>query len=340
MNSLFKSYIMILVGVIIMPIISSMLFYRGFEIEENKEKIQELESKKPYINYEKVDKGSREIVVYNHKTKKNQNMDLEEYLYGVVSGEMPSSFDMEALKAQAVAARTYVLYKEKNEVSNVHKGAVVCTDFNHCQEYKSEDELKKLHGEEWIKNSYSKIKQAVDETKGHVITYEDDYILPLYFSTSSGKTENSEEVFTEEAPYLRSVESYYDSNSPKYESTFSVDKDSFVNTLKSNYKDISLSEKSLEKDISIENRSEGGSVEDIVVGNKTLKGRDLRSLFNLNSSNFDIDFNDYQVIFDVRGFGHGVGMSQWGADGMAKEGFYYYEILEHYYTGTVIKDIY
>ncbi len=108
MNNLFKSYIMILVGVIIMPIISSILFYRGFEIEENK-KNKIIVNKREYIDYEEVDNGSKEIVVYNHILDKNQTMDLEEYLYGVVSGEMPSSFNIEALKAQAVAARTYVL---------------------------------------------------------------------------------------------------------------------------------------------------------------------------------------------------------------------------------------
>ncbi len=117
-------------------------------------------------------------------------MDIEEYLCGVVAGEMSTEFNIEALKAQAVAARTFVMYKEKQGNQSKHKDAVVCTDYRHCQEYKSYDELKKINGDEWMKNSYSKIEKAVKETKGNIITYDNEPILTLYFSTSSGKTEN------------------------------------------------------------------------------------------------------------------------------------------------------
>ncbi len=338
MNSPFKSLVAVVGGMIIVPTIISLFFYNGFDFEESKDK--SYENKREYINHELVYKKSPTITIYNHKKDKKEKIDIEKYLYGVLSGEMPSEFDIEALKAQAVAARSYVFYKKENEDLTKHKGAVVCTDFNHCQEYKSEDELKKLKGEDWMKSSYPKIKKAVDDTRGQIITYDDKVILPLYFSTSSGKTENSEEVFSSKNPYLRSVDSPYDKASPKYTSTFEIEKDEFVKSLKRNYNDLVLSKKDLNSQIKILKKSEGGSVNKILIGNKELKGRDLRSIFNLNSSNFDIDIDEKKVVFNVRGFGHGVGMSQWGADGMAKEGFYYYEILSHYYTDTKIKDIY
>lgn len=339
MNNPFKSLGLISSSILVVPVVVSMFFYAGVKIEKNSKEVEEVK-RSDYINHETIDKNSPQITIYNHKLGKNQKMNLEEYLYGVLSGEMPSEFDMEALKAQAVAARTYVLYKEKNEVSNKHKDAVVCTDFNHCQEFKSEKELEELKGEKWMKESYPKIKKAVDETKGHVVMHDDEYILPLYFSTSSGKTENSEEVFSEKTPYLRSVDSPYDDASPKYISSTEIKNDTFVKTLKRNFEGLNLNQKKLSSQIKIIERSEGGSIEKIIVGNQELKGRDLRSLFNLNSSNFNIEFNKDEVIFNVKGFGHGVGMSQWGADGMAKEGFFYYEILNHYYTDTTVKDIY
>jgi stage II sporulation protein D len=266
---------------------------------------------------------------------------MEEYLCGVLAGEMPAEFNMEALKAQAVAARTFVIYKENQGKQSKHKDAVICTDYKHCQEYKSYDDLKKKNGEEWMKNSYSKIQQAVKETKGHIITYNNEPILTLYFSTSSGKTENSEEVFSTAYPYLKSVESPYDKDySPKYVSTLKISNKDFVNALEKSYSDIQLDENNLSNQIKILETSDGGSVEKIKIGNKEIKGINVRSILNLNSANFDIDFNDNYLDFIVKGYGHGVGMSQWGAEGMAKEGYRYYDILSHYYAGTQITDLY
>jgi stage II sporulation protein D len=289
-------------------------------------------------NYETIDKEPPTIKVYNHKNKKVQNIDIEEYLYGVLSGEMSAKFNIEALKAQAIAARTFTIYNK--EQGKKHKDAVVCTDYTHCQEYKSEEELLKTNGEEWINEFYPKIKQAVNETKGQIITYEGSPILPLYFSTSSGNTENSEEVFSDSYPYLRSVESPYDKNAPKFASNIKINNNDFIKTINKSYPKAKLYEENLSDQIKILNRSEGGSVSKIKLGNKELEGVDIRKLFNLNSSNFEIKFNDKYVDIVVKGYGHGVGMSQWGAEGMANEGHMYYEILTHYYTDTDIKDIY
>lgn len=335
----------ILTGIIVcsitLPIFLSVSSYDDIKtnISQNQEETSVEKISSEYKNYETVDKDSPQISIYNHNTGKIQQMDIEEYLCGVLSGEMPSDFDIEALKAQAVAARTYVIYNQEHE-SSEHKGAAVCTDYTHCQEYKSYEELKESKGEDWIKNSYPKIKQAVSETKGHIITYNDEPIVPLYFSTSSGKTENSEEVFSTAYPYLRSVDSPYDEQSPKYESTFEISNKDFVSKLEHSYSDISITENNLNSQIKILSRSDGGSVEKIKVGNKELTGRDIRNILNLNSANFEIKFDTNSIDFVVKGYGHGVGMSQWGAQGMAEEGYKYYEILSHYYKDTTIKDLY
>ena len=336
----------ILAGVIVcsvtLPIFLSVVSYDDIETNtpQKQEQLIEKKSSSKYINYETVDKDSPKINIYNHKTGKTQQMDIEEYLYGVLSGEMPSDFNIEALKAQAVAARTYVIYKIENNIKSGHKGADICTNSSHCQAYTSYENLKNTKGEDWIKNSYPKVKQAVNETKGHIITYNGEPILPLYFSTSSGKTENSEEVFSTEYPYLRSVDSPYDKYAPKYASTLKISNKDFVSKLKSTYSDINITQNNLSSQIKILNRSDGGSVEKIKLGNKELTGRDIRNILNLNSANFEIKFDTNSLDFVVKGYGHGVGMSQWGANGMAEEGYKYYEILSHYYKDTTIKDLY
>lgn len=254
--------------------------------------------------------------------------------------EMSSEFSEEALKAQAVAARTYIIYKMENNMKAGHKGADICTDYNHCQAYASYEELKEQKGDKWIRESYPIIKQAVDDTKGQILTYNDKAILPLYFSTSSGMTENSEDVFMTNYPYLKSVSSPYEENSPKYYTESVIDISRFIDILKNKYGDISISKNDLKNKIKIIDRTTAGSVKSIQIGNKQLTGRDIRSIFDLNSSNFDISFAEDIVVFKVKGYGHGVGMSQWGAEGMANNSYTYDEILFHYYTNTDIKDMY
>ena len=344
-----KNPLLILGGVLVcsvaLPILISVVSYKdvniNFELKQTPSNQEIFTQKtKEIINYETVNKKSPTINIYNHKLGKNQSINIEEYLYGVLAGEMSADFDIEALKAQALAARTYVAYKEKQGKQSSHKNAVVCTNYKHCQEYKSESDLEKSHGKEWMKNSYPKIKQAVDETKGQIITYQGEPIITLYFSTSSGKTENNDEVFSANYPYLKSVDSPYDKIAPKYTSALKLTNDEFVKSFKANYNDINLSTSNLSTQVKIIKRSEGGSVETVKIGNKELKGTDVRNILNLNSANFELKFDGNSVDISVKGYGHGVGMSQWGAQGMAQEGYKYYEILSHYYTGTTITDTY
>ena len=332
-----KPFIFILLlsfSLVIVSVIGSLIFYDDSNTTVVKNKITK------DITYEKVDEESPTINVYKVNKDKIEEMDIEEYLYGVLSSEMPSTFDEEALKAQAIAARTYVIYKMENNITSGHKNADICTNSAHCQAYTSYEDLKEIKGEDWINSDYVKVKKAVDDTKGQIITYEDKTILPLYFSTCSGKTENSEDVFSTQYPYLVSVESPYDKSSPKYSTTYSIKKSKFIKYIKNAYPKLSLSLNKLDKEVNIINRTEGGSVKIIQVGNIKISGTDLRKILNLNSSNFTINYNNDEINFNVKGYGHGVGMSQWGAEGMAKEGYKYYDILFHYFQGTDIKDMY
>ncbi|MEG0180600.1 MAG: stage II sporulation protein D [Terrisporobacter sp.] len=322
--------------IVSVSILGTLLFYK----DNGEQNVKKNSIKTEERSYEAVNKKSPKINVYDVDNQRVMEMDMEEYLYGVLSSEMPSTFDIEALKAQAIAARTYVIYKKENNIIAGHSNATVCTNSSHCQAYTSYDNLKKIKGNDWIKGDYLLVKQAVDDTKGQIITYDQKAILPLYFSTSSGKTENSKDVFSTEYPYLKSVDSPYEEESPKYNTTYSIKKYDFIKTLKSSYKNINISSNNLESQMKIINRTQGGCVKTIQIGNIKIAGTEIRKILKLNSANFDINCKGDNVNFAVKGYGHGVGMSQWGAQGMAKEGYKYYDILMHYYKDTEIKDTY
>lgn len=278
-----------------------------------------------------------DIPLYLCKEQRVVQLNLEDYVAGVVAGEMPSSFEMEALKAQAVAARTYGISKlKKSDKGNPaeHPDAPLC-DTTHCQVYLSEEDLLALKGENWMKDGWLRINEAVEATSGEVMYYEDDLVeQPLFHSSSGGKTENSEDVFVSAVPYLRSVESPYEGEAPNLNESITVPMSSFIDKVQKIHGATNVHSST----IKILERSEGGRVKEIQVGNKVLSGRNIRDLFGLRSANFTFTFdgND-SIIFTTSGYGHGVGMSQWGANGMAKAGFGYEEILQHYYIGVVIK---
>ncbi|SCY87267.1 stage II sporulation protein D [Alkaliphilus peptidifermentans] len=282
------------------------------------------------------------IKVYNHKTNRVMELYLEEYILNVVAAEMPASFEIEALKAQAVAARTYAIWKLKgfNDKGNTqHPSAPLCTNHTHCQEWLSTDELRERHGRLWMYQYWGKLEEAVESTTGIILTYNMNPIEPLYHSTSGGKTENSEDVFSSEVPYLRSVSSPYEERSPVLVDKQQVTIEKFISDLKKRRRDIKLSSSNLEGQIEILERSSGGSIKRITIGNEEFTGRELREIFQLRSADFTIKVTGSNVEFTTKGYGHGVGMSQWGANGMAERGANYQEILEHYYQGTILSKI-
>lgn len=277
------------------------------------------------------------IKVYNNKTNKVMVIDFEEYLKGVVASEMPAEFNIEALKAQGVTARTYLLYRLKKypEGQPEHLDAPVCTGI-HCQVWSSKDELIESHAEGWFDNYWGKIEEAVESTKGQILTYDGKIIEPLYHSTSGGRTENSEDVFSAVVPYLRSVESPYEGEAPKLNGSVKVTVNDFISKIESVYGDMDITESNLDEKIVLGEVSEGGKIKTIIIDNTEISGREIRSLFNLNSTNFSFIQSDNEIEILTTGYGHGVGMSQWGADGMADEGYNYKEILKHYYTDVEI----
>ncbi len=251
-----------------------------------------------------------------------------DYLIGVTAAEMPASFHKEALKAQAVAARTYYIRKSnKYKDNNPHKdGADVCSDFSHCQAYKDANTLKEQWGDEF-KENYKKIKNAVESTDDEVIKFKGDLIDAVFHSTSSGRTQNAEDVWGGKVEYLKSVESAVDEKSPRYKSqkTFTIDE------LKQK-----LNINSDGFDVGSIIYNEGNTVESVTICSQSYKGTKIRSLLDLDSACFEIEVKDNYVIFNVKGYGHGVGMSQWGANFLAGDGYTYKQILKKYYTDVEI----
>lgn len=294
------------------------------------------------IVFSQSNNGGPIIKVYITKEKKICEMCLEEYVRGVVSAEMLPTFELEALKAQAVAARTYAiahLTQYGGTPYSKANGADV-TDTVDCQVYMTkEDRLnswpKDVGGEYW-----NKITSAVQDTQGEVIAYNGNPISdPYYFSTSSGKTEDSVDVFSVNEPYLKSVSSPGEEIAPKYKTSKEIKFKDIIASLNNKYSNIGVTINTLKNSIKIVSRTAGGSVKEIKVGNITMSGVEFRSVFALNSANFDIAYKNDYIIVNCKGYGHGVGMSQWGANVMAKNGKKYNEIIEYYYSGVSLKKI-
>ena len=262
------------------------------------------------------------------RTGNNQidTIPLEEYVMGVLAGEVPVSFNLEALKAQAVASRSYVMYQMIRNKDNDYD--VVDTTLN--QVYLDDEYLKQKWGNYY--NEYiTKIKDAVSSTAYQYITYNGELAEALFFSTSSGMTDNSEDVFTSSVPYLRSVDSPYDEISPAFNNVTDYTYDVFCDLLGIKY--------TTNISIDVISTTSTGRINLIKINEKTFSGTDIEYLLGLRSSNFKIDFYDGKIYITTKGYGHNVGMSQYGAEGMANQGFTYDEILKHYYTGVEIEKI-
>ena len=262
------------------------------------------------------------IKIKDKNTNQVTEMSLEEYVIGVVAGEMPASFHEEALKAQAVAARTYALYKIENTQKKYH----VFNDVSD-QSYITEDDMQTKWKNDFNKY-YNKIKEAVGDTSGVVMSYNNKIIESLYFSMSNGYTENAGLVFSEDKAYLQSVKSEYEnSNLKNYEVTKTIDKKELCKKIVINCEKILIDGIEL---------SASGRVNYITINNKKIKGTDFRKLLGLRSTDFTIKLNKDTVDITTRGYGHGVGMSQHGANEMSKNGFKYEEILNYFYQNIEI----
>ena len=265
------------------------------------------------------------IKVLDKESGNLTNLDLEEYIVGVVAAEMPASFNEEALKAQAIAARTYAVYKMQN--TNNHYDVV--TDVTN-QSYITKEKMQEKWGSDYNKY-FNKIKDSVDKTKGLVMKYDGDVIIAFYFAMSNGYTEDAKLVFNEEKDYLQSVASTYDNNSLKnFSVTKTLSKNEFCSALEISCDELVISNIA---------RSNTNRVNYITINDKTIKGTSIREKLNLRSTDFDIEEKDGSIFITTRGYGHGVGMSQYGANGMANAGYNYEEILKYYYKNIEIGSI-
>lgn len=287
---------------------------------------------KPTENSSDTPEPASTVNVYIKNEDRVVTMDTSQYLKEVVSAEMPADFFPEALKAQAVAARTYLLNRKNAGPTDMHKGADICTDSTHCKAWISEEKRK----ESWdsaAPQNWEKISNAVDSTDGIVITYEGKLISAVFHSTSSGHTENAQDVWGGNVPYLVSVASTGDRESPKFNSEKICSVQEFKSICQKNLEGLDWS-KGLFSDLS---RSEAGGIISLNLGGVTVKGTKFRTMFSLRSTNIDIKEENGNIIMAVRGYGHGVGMSQYGANYLAAQGKDYTEILKTYYTGVEIQ---
>lgn len=332
MKSLVQTVILILIILIGVPLALGLLF--GGDKGETL-KAEEMKNKMDTPNT---------IKVWMEDAGEVREVDFEEYVACVVASEMPSDFEEEALKAQSVAARTYAMakilkYDEKKPDS--HPETPVC-DTTHCQAYKTEEKLIEIHDEGWEDSGLKKVKKACQATEGEMLYYEGELVMqPLFFSSSGGKTENSEDVFSGSYPYLVSVSSLYEEGASHSDEKKTFTLTQMRSALEEKYQDRPCGSLSPDN-IKILSRTSGGRVETMQAGQATFKGTEIRSAMGLSSALFSIEFEEggsggeTQIVFTSNGSGHGVGLSQYGASGMAKEGSDYKEILSHYYTGTKV----
>jgi stage II sporulation protein D len=276
------------------------------------------------------------IRVDDHRADKLVTMSLEEYIVGVVSAEMPAYYDFEALKAQAVASRTYTLYSMAHGGCHTNPDADVCTNSKCCQAFSTHERMQKTWGNDYA-NNYNRIAQAVMHTAGEVLTYKGKICDALYHACSGGQTEDSENVYSNALPYLRGVDSPYED--PMRTEDVEIGFDAFLALITEKYPGCGVTEDNAEDEVRIAETYESGRVKTLRLGKTEITGKEARSLFNLRSTMFTITWAEDGIVFHTKGYGHGVGLSQNGANGLAKRGASYEEILHQYYTGVTIGTI-
>ncbi len=301
-------------------------------IENTNPQIQ-AEENKPY-EYNKY----ATIRLLHTKTGEVEELPIDTYLYNVVSAEMPADYELEALKAQAVVARTYTIYQISNSKGK-HEGADICDDSTCCQAWISKEDRLAKWDESARESNWNKIAQAVDSTAGKIITYEGKPIDAFFHSNSGGKTELPVNVWGGSGfPYLQSVETSGEDAYTQYSSSVAITKTDLLNKLKEKHPEVQI-DFNAEDAIKIIEYTDGGRIRTIKFGNIEISGVEARSILGLKSANFEVKLEGENVVFSVKGYGHGVGLSQTGSDSMAKNGSNYEDIIKHFYTNVEIEEI-
>ena len=273
-----------------------------------------------------------EFTIYYDLNGVKKELSFDEYLLGVVAANMPAGYHMDALKAQAVIARTYALYNIQL-LSEERAGQKSFSTSELGLSYIGLDMLEQFWGSDSYQEYFSKFENAVYATRGEVLVYEGELILPVFFDTGSGFTRNASEAWGVDIPYLVSVPSKQDVTSTNYLKIMESPVSDFIATLKSHYPALELSEEDFFEIVKINSRDSAGYVLKINLGNITVSGEEFAKAAGLPSNHFYIENYEGNVRIICNGSGHGIGLSQYGANAMANEGCSYKEILEYYYTG-------
>lgn len=308
---------------------------------EEQNKIDELNAITKYLKENNV----KDVInVKITKTGEIKKMKVSDYLKGVLPSEMPPGYDIEALKAQAVVARTYLYYKMN---TNAHDDADICDNSAHCQAFYDIEQIKYIWEnkrgfdsktrEEYLK----KVNEAVDSTQNIVITYNDKYIKAYFHACSGGKTENVHNIWgKQEIKYLTSVESLGEEEYANYTSKVSLTVAELEAKLNKDTAVACSINEDNEKIVEILSYTDTGRVDKVKIGGVIYTAENLRQVLGLKSTNFTVEYKDKKVIFCVTGYGHGVGLSQVGANYYATQGYTYDKIIKHYYTGVDVTYLY
>ncbi len=319
---------------------TSQLTASSQNIPEKNEAVQETKQPKEQDTVQESTKEATEgkyskIKLLHLETGEVEEVLLEEYLCHVVSAEMPATFEKEALKAQAMVARTYTIYKVNHKK---HDNADICDSSSCCQAWISKEDRFARWEESKREENWKKIEEAVNETKGKVVAYNKQAINAFFHSNSGGTTEIPVNVWGgSQYPYLQVVETAGEEGYTQYASEATFSNEEIMNKLKEKYSDIQIDFTNPEE-IKILEHTESGRVKTIKFGNHNLSGVETRSIFGLKSANFEVIRQENQIQFQVKGYGHGVGMSQTGADSLAKQGKTAEEIIHHFYANVEILD--
>ena len=300
--------------------------------EKTNEQSQIIQSNNNHYEYQKYGV----ITLLHSSTGQVEQVNLDDYLCNVVSAEMPADFEVQALEAQAIVARTYTIYKV---LSKKHNNADICDDSKCCQAWISKEDRLARWEEGKRESNWQKICNAVNNTAGKIVTYNNQPINAFFHSNSGGVTEIPVNVWGGTGyPYLQSVQTSGEDGYKQYASEIEFTKEELLNKLKEKYADISI-DFSKDDDIKVLEYTESTRVKTVKFGNHNISGVEARTILGLKSTNFTFSIDGETVTFTVTGYGHGVGMSQTGADTMAKAGANYDEIIKHFYTDVEITEL-
>ena len=306
-------------------------------ITPNKEPAQETLSTEA-SNEDTEHEKYKTIKLLHPETSQIEELNIDEYLYGVVASEMPASFEIEALKAQSVVARTYTIYQAIHN-SGKHENADICDNFNCCQAWISKEERFAKWDPGEAESNWNKIAQAVDSTNGKIVTYEGQPINAFFHANSGGVTESSLNIWGGiDYPYLKSVETAGEEGYAQYSSQVTLTHQELIDKIRTKYEDCEI-DFLQENCIQILEYTTSGRIKTIKFGNKEIAGTEARTLLGLKSTNFTFTIGDNTINLMVTGYGHGVGMSQTGADALAKSGSNYEAIVKHFYTNVEITEV-